>query len=321
MDRRLRPARTVAMALLGVALVACVPWLGAWPIVILAGLAVAWFALDARVGSSRKPEWILATGWLLSVCAIAGGVLSTGGAHSPAKAWFLVPAIALPARFTKRVVNVGVAICLLALALVTIAAEPHEVASQPQLFLFPAAVVAAAVAMSMALRAAEIEHRNQSVLDQLTGMLNRKALESRTIELELQSRVTRQPVGLIICDIDHFKQVNDRYGHSMGDAVLKDVAYRIRKELRAYDLAYRLGGEEFVVLVPGATDEEALGLAEKLREAVRAEPIAGWDVTMSFGVAVSGAGGFDLDAHYARADAALYEAKRLGRDRVVLANA
>ncbi|HEV7750981.1 MAG TPA: diguanylate cyclase, partial [Baekduia sp.] len=83
-------------------------------------------------------------------------------------------------------------------------------------------------------------------------------------------------------------------------------------------LAYRLGGEEFIVLVPGATEEEATGLAEQLREVIRAEPIAGQQVTMSFGVAVSGAGGFALDAQYARADAALYAAKAQGRDRVVL---
>src|SRR5207302_5657354 len=111
---------------------------------------------------------------------------------------------------------------------------------------------------------AEIQHRNESVLDQLTGMLNRKALAARAAELEQQSRLTGQPVGLIVCDIDRFKRVNDDHGHAAGDAVLQGFAYRVRKELRAYDLAYRLGGEEFVVLVPGASLVEAEELAERL---------------------------------------------------------
>jgi diguanylate cyclase (GGDEF)-like protein len=127
-------------------------------------------------------------------------------------------------------------------------------------------------------------------------------------------------VGVVLGDLDHFKVINDVDGHQAGDAVLREIAYRWRTTLRAYDLAYRLGGEEFIVLVPGATEAEALGLAERLREAIRGEPIAGRQVTMSFGVAVSGAGGFDLDTQYGRADAALYEAKDAGRDRVVLSS-
>src|SRR5439155_5786563 len=195
------------------------------------------------IARSNKPEWPIALGWLLSMAAIAGGVLLTGGADSPAKSWLVVSAIALPARFHNRGLYAGVAITVLALAAVTIGANPDLVGDAPQLFIFPVALIGAAVAMSMALRNAEIEHRTVAVIDPLTGMLNRKALESRTVELEVQSRVTGQPIGLIVCDIDHFKRVNDEHGHSMGDAVLKDVAYRIRKELRAYDLAYRLGGE------------------------------------------------------------------------------
>jgi diguanylate cyclase (GGDEF)-like protein len=321
MDVRLRKARGVAMAFLGTGLLLCGPWVGWWTILLLVGLVISWRIVDGATARSRKPEWLIATGWIVSVVGIAIGVVLTGGAHSPAKSWLLVPAISLPARFSKRGLNAGVGIVLVALAAVTIAAEPGEVADNPQLFIFPAALIGATMAMSIALRSAEIQHRSESVMDQLTGMLNRKALESRTVELEHQSRIAGQPVGLIVCDIDHFKQVNDRYGHAKGDAVLSDFAYRIRKELRAYDLAYRLGGEEFVVLVPGGDLETTRDLAERLRAVTEAATVERVRVTASFGIAASGKDGLDFAALFERADEALYHAKAGGRNRVCTAEA
>src|SRR4051812_23926464 len=315
MDKRLRKARLIAMCFLAVALVASAPWVGWTPVLLLVGLGVVWRLLEPLVANSSKPEWTMAGGWVLSVLVLGAGVVLTGGAHSPATSWVLVPALALPARFTRRGLHAGIVILIVALAVVTIGVDPNEVADEPQLFLFPAALVLAAVAMSMALRSAEIEHRSEAVIDQLTGMLNRKALESRKVELEQQARVSGQPVGLIVCDIDNFKGVNDTHGHTAGDAVLKDVAYRIRKELRAYDLAYRLGGEEFVVLVPGAKLDWTVVLAERLREATRATPIEGISVTASFGCAAS-RDGLDFRELFEQADEALYRAKAGGRDRV-----
>jgi PleD family two-component response regulator len=103
------------------------------------------------------------------------------------------------------------------------------------------------------------------------------------------------------------------------DAVLKDVAYRIRKELRAYDLAYRLGGEEFVVLLPGATREGAGELAERLRRAVEGEAVEQIPVTASFGVAASGREGLAFRMLFEAADEALYRSKAAGRNRVCMA--
>jgi diguanylate cyclase (GGDEF)-like protein len=149
-------------------------------------------------------------------------------------------------------------------------------------------------------------------------MLNRTALVRRRAEIEAQSRSTGEPVGLIVIDLDHFKRVNDTQGHGIGDAVLRDVAYVLRRELRAYDLAYRLGGEEFAVLLPGADLDSTTDLAGRLHTAVGANPIAGLEITISLGVAASVAGTpFAWDAVFARADAALYQAKQGGRDRVV----
>jgi diguanylate cyclase (GGDEF)-like protein len=176
--------------------------------------------------------------------------------------------------------------------------------------------------VSTVLRDSDVEHRGASILDPLTGMLNRTALNNRTAEIEHQSRLTGEPVAVLVADLDHFKTVNDNHGHATGDDVLQEVACRLRTELRAYDLAYRLGGEEFVILLLGGTPSATVATAEQLREAIAAKPIAGLDITVSVGVASSAAGAsFVWDDVFARADAALYQAKADGRDRVVAAEA
>jgi diguanylate cyclase (GGDEF)-like protein len=168
----------------------------------------------------------------------------------------------------------------------------------------------------------DIQHRSDAVIDQLTGMLNRTALGARTHELAQQSGVTGEPVGVIIADLDHFKRVNDTRGHAVGDMVLKDVAYLLRKQLRAFDLAYRLGGEEFLILVPGSDIVHTAELADRLREGIAADPVGeGLTVTISLGVGASQQNErFDYSAVFADADAALYRAKRSGRNRVCVAS-
>ena len=160
------------------------------------------------------------------------------------------------------------------------------------------------------------EHRSSAVIDPLTGMLNRNALQTRVAELAQQAAILREPVALIVGDLDNFKAINDGHGHAAGDAVLKDVAYRMRKALRAYDLAYRLGGEEFLIVLPGGDAEQAAEVAESLRRAIADDPIAGLLVTISFGVSASAPGTFEYDAVFAEADLALYRSKQDGRNRV-----
>jgi diguanylate cyclase (GGDEF)-like protein len=164
----------------------------------------------------------------------------------------------------------------------------------------------------------DLHHRGAAVIDPLTGMLNRKALSTRIEELSQQSRVSGEPIGLIMGDIDHFKGVNDSHGHASGDAVLKDIAYAIRKHLRAFDLAYRIGGEEFLVVLPGAHVHRCAGVAEELRLGIEEATFGdGVRLTMSFGVSASPARTeFDYTKVFTAADEALYEAKRLGRNQV-----
>ncbi|MGH2865395.1 MAG: diguanylate cyclase [Solirubrobacteraceae bacterium] len=194
----------------------------------------------------------------------------------------------------------------------------HAVIEHPPLLVMPLALTIAVAILSTALMHSDVRHRSEAVLDQLTGMLNRHALQDRTVELAHQSRRSSQPVGLIVGDLEHFKDVNDTHGHATGDAVLQDVAYMLRKQLRAFDLAYRLGGEEFRVLLPGADLHQSIAIAERLREGVEADTVGGGlRMTMSFGVSASEAGGvFDYKTVCSEADAALYEAKRGGRNAV-----
>ncbi|HEY3552375.1 MAG TPA: GGDEF domain-containing protein, partial [Solirubrobacterales bacterium] len=161
-------------------------------------------------------------------------------------------------------------------------------------------------------------HRHRSTLDPLTGLFNRNALEQRLSELDGQpcDPAEGNSHAFLLCDLDHFKQVNDKYGHAAGDAVLQDVAYTMRATLRAGDSIYRVGGEEILVILPGAGHEDACEIAERLRVDVRDRRPVGVPVSVSIGVAVAEPERLDTDDMLARADASLYAAKASGRDRI-----
>ena len=118
-------------------------------------------------------------------------------------------------------------------------------------------------------------------------------------------------------DLDRFKAINDEHGHDVGDAILKEVADRTRKRLRTFELAYRMGGEEFLVVLPGIDNPQGTLIAEQLRETIGQLPAYGKiTVTASFGISSAKGKQIDFDALYRRADQALYHAKRHGRDRI-----
>jgi two-component system cell cycle response regulator len=171
--------------------------------------------------------------------------------------------------------------------------------------------------------------RRSGFTDVLTGWHNRRYLQARMKEeLARACRDGRNLVCLVL-DIDHFKRVNDTWGHAAGDSVLRDLAQRIDAQVRASDVAARFGGEEFVILLPNTRGADGQRLAERIRNAVAAAPFELPEggqiaVTVSIGIAefAPGAGDTDLkslgEALIARADAALYAAKASGRDRVVI---
>jgi len=158
-------------------------------------------------------------------------------------------------------------------------------------------------------------------IDALTGVLNRRAILN---ELEREAeRATREgsPLGIGMLDIDHFKLVNDTYGHAAGDAVLCEVVRRALGVMRPYDSFGRFGGEEFLVLVPGSGREELKEVLERIRSVIGSSPIAVDGHELAVTVSLGGAtrGSESADGLIARADDALYNAKEQGRDRVVLA--
>lgn len=188
--------------------------------------------------------------------------------------------------------------------------------------------IIAAACLENALNRQRLLHAGMT--DVLTGWHNRRFLATRLVEEVARAQRRQEPLSVLFLDIDHFKSVNDTYGHANGDRVLCDVARRVRQSLRVSDVAVRYGGEEFVVLLPHTGREEAAGLAERIRLLVGEEALPLDDgqplsVTLSCGVAElrPAVGENELDRLgerlLAEADEALYRAKRAGRNRVVLA--
>jgi diguanylate cyclase (GGDEF)-like protein len=318
MDRRLRPVRRAAFGVLGLALIASGPWLGWWTLVPLALAAILFRAADVKIDRAARPEFPLFAAWTASQVIIAISVALTGGAETATMAWMVLPLVTLGARFSERGIALGVAITIALMFAVGFGVAAGDVLDDPTILIAPVALALALAMMQSVIMRSDVDVRAEAVIDPLTGMLNRKALVVRVEELRQQSAITGEPVGLIVADLDHFKAINDTFGHAAGDAVLKDVAYALRKALRAFDLVYRIGGEEFLVLLPGAQLEHTLELAEELRESVAAITLGdGHAVTMSLGVSATLPGGaWEYEPLFATADAELYRAKAEGRDRV-----
>jgi diguanylate cyclase (GGDEF)-like protein len=171
----------------------------------------------------------------------------------------------------------------------------------------------------------EVLLRELSVRDPLTGLFNRRYMEE-ILALEIIRAMRKEyPIGIIMVDIDHFKRFNDIHGHAAGDAVLSQAGDFLRKCVRASDAACRYGGEEFVFVLPEASQKITQMRAEHMREDIRNLRISFQDqileaVTLSIGVAVFPMNGSTGEAILRAADAALYQAKDAGRDRVIVAN-
>jgi two-component system cell cycle response regulator len=162
-----------------------------------------------------------------------------------------------------------------------------------------------------------------AITDALTGLHNRRYMESHLATLAEQASSRGKPLALMILDIDYFKSINDNYGHDAGDDVLREFAVRVRKSIRGIDLACRYGGEEFVIVMP-ETDLHVAGMvAERLRRSIAGEPFAVHkgtkriEVTISIGLTTLEQKGEAVADVLKRADTALYRAKHDGRNRVV----
>lgn len=319
MEERVRRYRLACFGILALALaLGGGSSVGFWWIPLLACGLAGFSIADRFMRSSARPAFWIAGAWAALPALLAAAVLVTGGATSPVLVWFALPAATVGYRFEPRGMVFGTAYVVALFIGAAVLPDPHSAWENRQLLIAIAALIVSTVILSGALVESDRSHRRRSTLDPLTGLFNRTALEQRLAELDGQPCSPEKGLShaFLLCDLDHFKQVNDRFGHAAGDAVLQDVAYTMRAALRAGDSIYRVGGEEILVMLPGASHADAMEIAERLRVAVREREPVGVCVSLSIGVAVAEPDMVNTDDLLARADTALYAAKASGRDLV-----
>jgi len=318
-SERVRTIRLVGSGAVGVALLAAAPWVGWWTLALFALSIVNFANVERRIHTSAHPERVSACAIVITMLLIGTGVAISGGPRSVALQWIALPAAMVAARFRPQVVIAGLALAIAIVLAAAFATHPQWALNDPARLIATLALLVGVVSIVWALQAAELHHREEAIIDPLTGLFNRHALIPRFSELSHQARLTRQPVCLLLCDIDHFKSINDEHGHARGDAALCDIAYELRKRLHSFELVYRLGGEEFLVVLPGVADGGGRRVAERLRLSIEGIRPGGVEITLSIGVSAAHGERVEYEAMFKAADEALYEAKRAGRNRVVIA--
>ena len=221
---------------------------------------------------------------------------------------------------------------LMLLRVAVVGITPYPVGVLPQdpawMALFAGTIVghimfAAIFFLAMTMERREAEQRSYALSDPLTGLLNRRAFDEFVQRMARRRSDAEEALGLLVLDLDRFKQINDRFGHEVGDRMLRVFAEVAESAVRPTDQLFRMGGEEFCFLLPDTNVEEAIAVAERIRrlfEASQVETAGGaTSTTVSIGIAVSSLA-IDMDVMFAAADAAVYEAKARGRNRVVVAD-
>jgi diguanylate cyclase (GGDEF)-like protein len=252
----------------------------------------------------------------LHTTLIVVGVGISGGVHSPLLAWVAIPVVTAAARFRVAVFLSGGLLATAAVVLASGLASWSTLVHDPAPLIGVIVLLGALVVAQRPLLDAETRWRREAVLDPLTGLLNRQGLARRFRELAEQARLTDQPVSLVAVDLDGFKRINDAHGHAQGDTVLKDVARALRTTLRSFELLYRIGGEELLLILPGTELSVGCEIAQRARRAIEDSQPGGLPVTASFGVSSACGDAIEFAPMFAAADRALYAAKAGGRNLV-----
>jgi diguanylate cyclase (GGDEF)-like protein len=312
--------------------------------VLVAAFVCNWQA--ARVFHHRPPIWIA----IASVPALWGAVCLIPGflenlpyriaVSSPIIAVLLVLAGAefwrgraerLPSRWAVIVLHATFAlIFLLRIPLMgvlpfpfgALPIEPGSVAAFNLIMFFHTLLITVLV-VALSKERLELEQRTKAQTDPLTGALNRRAFSNRGVRIVRRHGMARKPLCLLFLDLDRFKSLNDRFGHSGGDDILVRFVDVVHDNIRPTDFLFRIGGEEFCCLLPQTSVMQAHRVAERIRHQFEtaAVDIGGSVVqaTVSIGIATTETFGYDLDTLMRRADMAVYAAKQQGRNRVVVA--
>jgi diguanylate cyclase (GGDEF)-like protein len=316
-SERVRKIRLIGSGAVGAALLIAAPWVGWWPLILFGLSGLNFLNVERRIDSSTHPELISAWAIVITMLLLGIGVGLSGGPRSPVLPWTALPVAMVAARFRLQVVLAALGLTVAIVLASTLGVHPQWTIDDPATLVATLALLAGIVSIVWALQAAELHHRDEAIIDPLTGLFNRNALIPRFAELSHQAHMTGQPVCLLLFDIDNFKAVNDAHGHDRGDAVLRDTAYELRKRLHSFELVYRLGGEEFLVVLPGVDSAAGCHVAERLRGELEQATFAGVTITVSIGVSAAGGEQMNYESLFKAADDAMYEAKRAGRNRVV----
>jgi len=273
---------------------------------ILGAMSYAW-----RTGNCRWP------GVFLSIVSVASATVTAMLPGAVGLHWFYAALMA-----SYLLMGVGEASVLIIAAVTALVAHGGAFNSATQMWTFVVATALVSLFAYVFRWRADAQHRQLELLatlDPLTGCSNRRAMDRELLIAVNTNARTRAPFGLAMLDLDHFKAVNDRYGHEAGDQVLVDLAELLRSHSRQEDRLFRFGGEEFVLLLPGVDEASLFTVCDKLREVIaQSLSHAEMKVTLSIGAAALRAGE-DWQSWLVRADKALYAAKEAGRNRVCVA--
>jgi len=275
---RVRTIRKVGSGAIGVALVISAPWLGWWTLILFALSALNFINVDLRMPRSRHPERVSVCAILITLALIAAGVALSGGPHSPALPWLVLPAGMVAARFRPRVVIAGLALTVLVILAVTLGLDPRATIDDPVPVFTTLALLTAVVSIVWAIETAELHNRDEAILDPLTGLANRRQL-SEDLSAIWSRATPERPVRLLMFDLDGFKAYNDTFGHPGGDLLLSRLSRAFMGAIGAYGRAYRLGGDEFCALLWGECGEE---MVEACLKALSEEG-EGFSITSSYG--------------------------------------
>jgi len=320
MMQRLYNANPLIYAAITLATIAAVPVIG-WallPAGVLAG--IVYRSAQRRVVTMRNPIQTMALVWMVAQLGTIAGMPWLRGDVL----WVVIALsgmiVAPSAAFPRRYVVAGVIWSALLAVGFSLIVEPRVFDIAPQVIFVNLAYLLACAITGRAAGTLAVRIRADSTRDELTGLPNRAAFETAAEAMVTEADELRIPLSLILTDIDHFKRINDTAGHAEGDRTLVAFAMRLREGLRADAMVFRIGGEEFGVLLPGVAEDVAEIVAERLRELIRTGTLTDVPVTASFGVASRVPGlARPFSDLYEAADDALYLAKDGGRDRTVTA--
>ncbi len=287
----------------------------------LMGAPALWLAACAVPGFLDSAAWrvVLSSTLIASMLALTAIEYWRGRSERLPSRWLTI------VLFSVLALVIGSRLPLLTLAPFPIGALPIEQSwlAGLNLIVFALTITLAVLVVSMTKERLELQQRTRAQTDPLTGALNRRAFMIRGRRLVLRHQTSGDPLCLLFLDLDHFKSLNDRFGHSGGDQVLMKFVSVVHDFIRPGDFLFRLGGEEFCCLLPGTEIELAVSVAQRVRQEFAAYPIIlnGTPVkpTVSIGLAATETFGYDPDELLRHADRAAYEAKEQGRNRVIVA--